>query len=79
MNDKTTIELCALWENKTKDGKTYLSGNLGNNKVLVFKNTHKKNEKEPDYRVLLAKKEQQAPAPSPRLPSMRDDDDDMPF
>ncbi len=44
----------ALWIQKSKDGKTYLSGNIQGQKVVVFKNDMKKDgEKYPDYRVYL--------------------------
>src|SRR4051794_32643531 len=36
MND-TLIRLTGLWENLTKDGRTYYSGVLGGCKVLLFK------------------------------------------
>lgn len=51
------IELCALWLNETKDGKKYMSGNLGNAKLMLFKNDYKKpGSKEPDYRLFLDEK-----------------------
>lgn len=80
MNDKK-IELCALWKNTTKEGKTYLSGNIGGAKVLVFANEYKKEEREPDYRVYLVprEKEPRASAPSAPPPAVANDDDPMPF
>jgi hypothetical protein len=36
------IKLSGLWKNKTKDGKTYLSGNLGTAKMLVLPNDFKR-------------------------------------
>ena len=41
----------ALWLQKSKDGKSYLSGNIQGQKVVVFKNEHKNEDKHPDYRV----------------------------
>ena len=41
-------KLTGLWKNKTKDGKTYLSGDLGTVKMLVLPNDQKRNEKDPD-------------------------------
>lgn len=52
------ISLMGLWENTDKNGNKYLSGNIGNAKVMIFKNTYKKAEREPDYRLYIAKKEQ---------------------
>lgn len=58
------IFLGGLWLNTSKDGKiTYLSGKLGFAKLLIFRNTEKKNEKGPDYSMYLVEspKEDQAP------------------
>ncbi len=45
-------EAFALWKNKSKAGKDYLSGyDLHKNKLVGFFNTNKKNPKEPDVRV----------------------------
>jgi uncharacterized protein (DUF736 family) len=50
------VELTGLWQNTTKDGKKYLSGRIGNAKVLVFPNGFKKEgSNEPDYRLCLAR------------------------
>jgi hypothetical protein len=50
-------KLTGLWKNKTKDGKTYLSGSLGMSRLLVLPNDYKRNEKDPDYNVLLCPQE----------------------
>ena len=43
----------ALWLKQNKNGKKYLSGVLEMNgekvKIVVFKNTYKKDDKHPDY------------------------------
>lgn len=52
------INLGALWLNE-KDGKKYMSGYLGDARLLVFKNDHKDNDKAPDYRVLIGKGKKQ--------------------
>ena len=52
------VELFALWKNTSQSGETYLSGNLGNSKVLVLKNNRKEpGDNQPDYRVFVAHKE----------------------
>jgi uncharacterized protein (DUF736 family) len=52
------VELFALWKNTSQSGETYLSGNLGNSKVLVLKNNRKEEgDNQPDYRVFVAPKE----------------------
>jgi len=40
----------ALWVNKDKNGQDYLSGEINNKKVLIFKNGFKEN-KQPDFNV----------------------------
>ena len=45
------------WVHRDREGRTFLSGNLGNARLLVFKNKFKKQgEKQPDYRVYVARK-----------------------
>jgi len=52
------IELTGLWLNKTKDGKTYMKGSIGQGTVLVFKNENKEEgSNQPDYKVCLAEKQ----------------------
>ena len=53
-NEKTPfLSVMGLWENTDKRGNKYLSGNLGGLRVMIFKNTFKQNEKEPDYRMSI--------------------------
>ena len=64
----------ALWRQKSKAGKEYMSGTINGVKVVVFANEYKKEDKHPDYRIFDQdeRKEQQAPPPPPS-------DDDLPF
>jgi uncharacterized protein (DUF736 family) len=41
----------ALWLKEDKNGKKYMSGLVGEIKVVVFKNNYKKEDKHPDYIV----------------------------
>ncbi len=51
------IELTGLWENKDRNGNTYLSGNMSPSaRIMIFKNNYKQNEREPDYRLCIAKR-----------------------
>jgi uncharacterized protein (DUF736 family) len=50
-------EIFALWKNTSKNGDTYLSGTMGNSKILVLKNTRKEADNQPDYRVFVAPKD----------------------
>jgi hypothetical protein len=56
------VKLSGLWKQKTKDGKPYLSGTIGGAKVLVFPNEYKKTEKDPDYSLFVAPREEKAKA-----------------
>lgn len=53
-------EAFALWKNKSKAEKDYLSGyDLHKNKLVGFFNTNKKNPKEPDIRVYLGNQDKE--------------------
>jgi hypothetical protein len=54
------IKITSLWKNKTKDGGTYLSGYLGDLRLMVFPNKHKKEDKHPDFNVYVAAKDKPA-------------------
>jgi hypothetical protein len=70
------IKLTGLWLNKTKAGKSYMSGTLGGAKVMIFKNDFKKDgDNQPDYNVFVAAKEQTSTAGNGQ--SARDED--IPF
>ena len=69
----------AFWINESQSGKKYLSGSVTVNgvtqKVVVFKNDYKQEDKHPDYRVYEStpKGEQSQAAPSKGF------EDDVPF
>lgn len=70
----------SLWEKKDKNGNTYFSGTLPDNrKVQIFKNTFKEaGSNQPDYkmRFLVPEKKPDATQTSLPLPSMPDE---LPF
>lgn len=47
-------ELGALWEKSSSRG-TYMTGTINGVKVVVFKNSRKSSDKQPDWRVLKSK------------------------
>ena len=52
------IDLSGLWENTTKNGEKYLTGNMGGARILIFKNNYKgDNPKAPDYKLFLTKRQ----------------------
>lgn len=66
------IMLSGLWLKKDSQGRMYMTGNFGlSGKLLVFKNTNKTKETQPDYFLYLAPHE--APKPS------QEGTDDNPF
>lgn len=49
------IEIGALWVNTTPDGRSYMSGKLGQARLLMFANDRKtEGSKQPDYRLYVA-------------------------
>lgn len=55
------LNITGLWENTSKAGETYYSGNLGNVKILVYKNNKKEpGSKQPDWNLCIAEKEKKA-------------------
>ena len=65
------IKITGLWAGKDKNGNAYMKGNLNDKsiealntaleegalKVMIFKNTYKKTENQPDYILNLTKDE----------------------
>lgn len=53
MPNSELVKIGALWVNRDKNGKRYLSGKMGDAKLLVFENNFKEG-KQPDYKVYVA-------------------------
>ncbi len=53
-DQSTMLNVTGLWLNKSKSGVSYMSGSLGNLRVLIFRNTHKTQDKQPDYQLCFA-------------------------
>lgn len=58
------IPISGLWKNSSQNGDTYLTGYLGQSKLIAFKNRYKESpeDKKPDYilYVTKGKKKEQA-------------------
>jgi len=56
------IKISGLWLNKTSEGETYMAGTSGQVRIIILKNSFKKEgSKEPDYNLYFdeqRKKEQ---------------------
>jgi uncharacterized protein (DUF736 family) len=50
--EQQTKDIGALWQKVSKNGKTYLSGTVNGQRVVVFKNERKQEgERTPDWRI----------------------------
>lgn len=73
----------ALWLKDGKNGK-YMSGTVQEDvpagaKILVFKNTYKKDDKHPDYTLNVAADDQPAPKNDYQQGPTKPTEDDTPF
>lgn len=44
-------EIGAIWERQTRDGRTYMTGQVAGQDVVIFKNVRATNPKAPQWRV----------------------------
>jgi hypothetical protein len=49
-------KLTGLWKNTSKQGKSYLAGNVGLSRILVLTNDYKEKDTDPDYVVWIVPK-----------------------
>jgi hypothetical protein len=54
-----------LWLRDSKKGTRYMVGTMGGVRVLVFKNTKKRSEKDPDYTLCFDHKQAGGESPEP--------------
>jgi len=83
---KGLVRVMGLWENTDKRGNKYLSGNLGGSvRVMIFANSFKQGEREPDYIAYVSQRsqeERQGGNAAPRSadpPPQKGPEDDIPF
>ena len=83
---KGLVRVMGLWENTDKRGNKYLSGNLGGSvRVMIFSNSFKQGEREPDYIAYISQRSQEdrtGGGNAPRntdLPPQKEPEDDIPF
>ncbi|MFA5185361.1 MAG: hypothetical protein WC551_02650 [Patescibacteria group bacterium] len=61
-----TTKLGALWKKTSQKGEVFMSGEIEidgkKTKIVVFKNSHKEQEKHPDYNIILGSEIGQRPA-----------------
>ena len=74
-NKERRILLSGLWLNEAQSGQKYFSGSLGvSGKLLVFKNSKKEKEQDPDYSLYLVPK-----APKKDEEATADNQEAVPF
>ncbi len=67
------IGMGGLWINRDKKGNDYFSGGFGfDGKILIYKNTFKEKDSDPDYKMYIGKKEKKVQSDSA-------DEGDIPF
>jgi len=58
-----TTKLGALWKKTSQKGEVFMSGEIEINgvktKIVVFKNSHKEQERHPDYNIILSEEREQ--------------------
>lgn len=107
MSDQSDLtRVCGLWRGKSKSGTDYLSGKLAagaiealagaraGDRLMVFRNRNRRDDRDPEYTVSLAPAAPPAngtvhrpaparaaspPAPRPADPALEITDDDIPF
>lgn len=67
------LQLGGLWVNESQSGTKYMTGYLGNLKIMVFRNNFKTEDKHPDYVMYLTEKQRDTEK------SDEGDKDDIPF
>ena len=58
MANNNMIQITGLWKNTSQKGESYLTGYFGNAKVLIFKNSFKDKDNQPDYKLYISAKKQ---------------------
>jgi hypothetical protein len=69
------VEITGLWKGKDKNGNTYMTGYMGNAKVLIFANTYKEEDKHPDYKMYIAPKKKESNQDKQERATYRPEDD----
>lgn len=74
------ITLTGLWLGKTRNGESMMSGNLGYGaRIFVFKNKNKRNDKDPDYNLVVAEKTRDGGSVAPPVNDVPPPDEAPPF
>ncbi len=71
------IKIGALWSSTDSKGNKYLAGKMGDARLVVFKNTYKEKDSQPDFQVYLAENKKREEKAEPKQVSF--EDDEIPF
>ena len=71
-------KICGLWIRETKDGRKYFGGDVLGFPILVFKNDHRKSDRDPEYWLYIAEPRQQGSQHNGDAPPQQDADE-IPF
>lgn len=58
------IKICGLWQGEDKNRNPYYSGSVGGVKFLIFKNTRKEKDKQPDYQLFIDENQKEKTPPA---------------
>jgi hypothetical protein len=79
-NQAPMIKLAGLWKEEGKDNSVFYSGKLGyGTRLLLFRNKYKRDEKDPDLILYLAKSEERKPKGEAFPEPSGEADPDIPF
>lgn len=73
-----------LWERTSRAGALYMTGTIQGVRIVIFRNTRKQNDRQPDWRVLRDVRRERPADDPPAAPAPVDADeapgaDDIPF
>jgi hypothetical protein len=72
-NQSKMVTITGLWLKKNS-----MQGRMGNARVVIYRNNHKKSDKHPDYYLAIAPVEKQDEQGQPQVQASPQFDDDVP-
>jgi len=79
-DEKKMVKLTGLWANVSNSGLEYLSGSMGSSRILIYKNTYKKEgDNQPDYQVYIAENNKKQESTSNFTKKVTPESNDAPF
>ena len=72
-NEWQEREIGALWKNEGRN-QTYLTGKVGEQKVVIFSNKNKNKDSQPDFRVYKSEPKQQEQEATASAPTQQEEE-----